>query len=460
MTTDIASREQQFDDLQAVIAAHMETHHVPGAAVGVLVDDITLAAGLGVTNAEHPLPVTPGTLFQIGSITKTFMGTLTMRLVEEGKLDLDAPVRTYLPDFRVADDGAAAGATVRTLLTHNAGWVGDFFVDTGEGADACSRFVGRMADLPQLAPQGQHYSYNNASFGVLGAVIEAVTQRPFEDVLVGQLIEPLGLQNCYIHPTDVMTKRFAVGHGTGDSGPVPATPWPLPRCTRPAGGLITTVGDMLAYARFHLDEGVTAAGERLLTPASIAAMRTPHTRIWGEDEAMGLTWFIDRRDGVAVYSHTGGTVGQISILATMPERRFALAVVTNGQSGGHVNRAAYRWALQHMLGITPYVPQPIPADEGTLDSYVGEYSRPFQDLALRRSGAGLELCVTPKLGFPTEATPPSPASLPMACVPCAPDRLLVIEGALKDSVVDIIRSEDGVIRYARLGRLHARRKES
>ncbi|MCB0159449.1 MAG: beta-lactamase family protein, partial [Caldilineaceae bacterium] len=360
MATDSTQRAIQFDNLQGEIAARMAEHDVPGAAVGVYVDGLTLTAGLGVTNVDHPLLVTPQTFFQIGSITKTFMGTLTMQLVEQGKLDLDAPVRTYLPDFAVADEAAAAGATMRTLLTHNAGWVGDFFIDTGDGADACTRYVVRMADLAQLAPQGAHYSYNNASFGVLGAIIETVTEEPFEDVLQRLLIEPLGLQEWVIHPTDVMTKRFAVGHRAGDDGIAVATPWPLPRCTRPAGGIITTVGDLLTYARFHLREGVTDDGTRLLTPASIAAMRTPQTRVWGDDEAIGLTWFIDRRDGVTVYSHGGGTVGQISLLATIPERNFALAVFTNGQSGGHVTRAAFRWALRHMLDVTPFVPQPVP----------------------------------------------------------------------------------------------------
>ncbi|MCB9158885.1 MAG: beta-lactamase family protein [Caldilineaceae bacterium] len=457
MATDSTQRAIQFDNLQGEIAARMAEHDVPGAAVGVYVDGLTFTAGLGVTNVDHPLLVTPQTFFQIGSITKTFMGTLTMQLVEQGKLDLDAPVRTYLPDFAVADEAAAAGATVRTLLTHNAGWVGDFFIDTGDGADACTRYVARMADLAQLAPQGAHYSYNNASFGVLGAIIETVTEEPFEDVLQRLLIEPLGLQEWVIHPTDVMTKRFAVGHRAGDDGIAVATPWPLPRCTRPAGGIITTVGDLLTYARFHLREGVTDDGTRLLTPASIAAMRTPQTRVWGDDEAIGLTWFIDRRDGVTVYSHGGGTVGQISLLATIPERNFALAVVTNGQSGGHVTRAAFRWALRHMLDVTPFVPRPIPVDAATLDAFAGDYTRPFQDLALVRTDDGLQLQLTPKLSFPVEDGPLSPAPPAMNCTLCAPDRLLVLDGGLKDSVIDMIRDEDGTVRYARLGRLHARK---
>ncbi|MCB0057970.1 MAG: serine hydrolase, partial [Caldilineaceae bacterium] len=178
---------------------------------------------------------------------------------------------------------------------------------------------------------------------------------------------------------------------------------------------------------------------------------------WGDDEAIGLTWFIDRRDGVTVYSHGGGTVGQISLLATIPERNFALAVFTNGQSGGHVTRAAFRWALRHMLDVTPFVPRPVPVDPTMLDAFAGEYTRPFQDLALVRTDDGLQLQLTPKLSFPVEDGPLSPAPPAMNCTLCAPDRLLVLDGGLKDSVIDMIRDEDGTVRYARLGRLHARK---
>ncbi|NIP34966.1 MAG: serine hydrolase, partial [Thermoplasmata archaeon] len=103
----------------------MREFHVPGVAVGVLHGDETFTEGLGVTNVDHPIAVDETTLFQIGSITKTFVGTLAMRLVETGKLELDAPIRTYLPDFRVLDEEASEKATMRHLFTHTAGWVGD-----------------------------------------------------------------------------------------------------------------------------------------------------------------------------------------------------------------------------------------------------------------------------------------------------------------------------------------------
>jgi CubicO group peptidase (beta-lactamase class C family) len=114
-----------FDQLCAYVEAEIAKQGVPGAAVGVLYGGETYTAGLGVTNAEHPLPVTAETMFQIGSISKTFTCLAIMRLVERGEIDLQATVRTYLPDFKVADETASARATIWHLLTHMSGWAGD-----------------------------------------------------------------------------------------------------------------------------------------------------------------------------------------------------------------------------------------------------------------------------------------------------------------------------------------------
>ncbi len=128
------------DKLVEKIKGCMKELHVPGVAVGILHGDETFTEGLGVTNVDHPMSVDETTLFQIGSITKTFVGTMAMRLVEKGKLELDAPIRTYLPDFRVLDEEASEKVTLRHLFTHTAGWVGDWFPEgLGHGEDAVSR---------------------------------------------------------------------------------------------------------------------------------------------------------------------------------------------------------------------------------------------------------------------------------------------------------------------------------
>src|SRR5512136_1612918 len=141
----------------------MKAHGVPGAVVGIFHQGETKTAGLGVTNVSHPLPVTPDTLFQIGSITKTYTAMAVMRLVEKGTLSLDEPVRTYVPDFRVADEDTSARVTLRHLLTHTAGWSGDLFTNMEFGDDALARYVAAMYELQQETPLGALASYNNAA---------------------------------------------------------------------------------------------------------------------------------------------------------------------------------------------------------------------------------------------------------------------------------------------------------
>ena len=155
-------------------------------------------AGFGVTSLENPLDVTPDTLFQIGSITKTFTATAVMRLVERGELDLDSPLRTYLPGLKLGDEDVAARVTMRHLLTHTGGWIGDYFDDFGSGDDALARMCESMATLPQLTPLGEVWSYNNAGFYLAGRVIEVIAGKPYEEAMQELVLEPLGLEQTLL----------------------------------------------------------------------------------------------------------------------------------------------------------------------------------------------------------------------------------------------------------------------
>jgi CubicO group peptidase (beta-lactamase class C family) len=136
----------------------MHKYNIPGVAVGVLYQGSEYIQGYGVTNVDYPVPVDGDTLFRIASTTKTFTGTTVMRLVEQGTLDLAATVRTYLPDFQTSDPAVASRVTLRQLLNHSPGWLGDYYEDRGTtlpahgvGArDGCGPAAGRR---PWLVPQ-------------------------------------------------------------------------------------------------------------------------------------------------------------------------------------------------------------------------------------------------------------------------------------------------------------------
>jgi CubicO group peptidase (beta-lactamase class C family) len=449
----------------------MERRQIPGAAVGIQQGKQIACAGFGITNVEHPLPVTDTTLFQIGSISKTFLGTAIMRLVERGEVALDAPVQTYIPEFSLADKESAAGATMRHLLTHTGGWAGDFFHDTGSGDDALARYVADMASLPQLAPLGAHWSYNNAGFTVAGRILELVTRQSYEVALKELVLQPLGLEMAFLDPGEVMTHRFVVGHQKGEDGPEVARPWPLGRATYPMGGLVCHVRDLLRYARFHLGDGRPEGGdgqERLLTSQSLALMQSPQVTVWDSD-AWGLPWSVvalgrrspDQDEGsVRQISHSGGTKGQVSLLALVPERDFALVVLTNAERGGNLTDEVRRWALREYLGIEDPKPEAIEAGEEELAQYAGRYRGFFTDWELGMLAGRLVGQVVYKRGFPNENVPPPPPPQPMTLALCEKDRLFVQDGVAKDAYMDIIRKDGGSIGWLRAsGRVHVRERQ-
>src|SRR3954449_697593 len=203
-------------ELQDKVAALAAEHDVPGVAVGILLDGEEHYAFHGVTCTENPLPVDEKTLFQFGSTGKTYTATAIMRLVEAGKVALDEPVRTYLPEFKLRDEDVAAKVTVLQLLNHTAGWEGDMMDNTGDGDDALEKYVARMERLQQVSPLGETVSYNNASLSVAGRIIEKVTGTTYEQAIRDLLLEPLGLDYTFFFPNEIMTRRFAVGHRRED----------------------------------------------------------------------------------------------------------------------------------------------------------------------------------------------------------------------------------------------------
>ncbi len=442
-----------FQPLHERITEAMERLHVPGVVVGVIHDGAEHVAAFGVTNVDYPSPVVEDTLFQIGSTTKTLTATTVMRLVEEGKLDLDTPVRAYLPDLRLADEATAAGVTTRRLLTHTAGWSGDHFLDTGRGEDALASYVASLADLPQLTPLGQVWSYNNAAFSLAGRVIEAVTGQPYETAVRELVLDPLGLAHTYFFPEEVMTHSFVVGHNVVDGVPKVATPWALPRANNPAGGLTSSAGDQLRYARFHMGDGTAADGTRVLSRESIRLMQTPSVQA-ADDESMGLAWFIRDSGGVRTVRHGGATYGQISTFMFAPAQDFALTVLTNANSGAELTEEVTKWALEHYLGLVEPMPTPLEWTEAQLAAYAGRYTAPMTvaDLVMRDGSLVLQLSYS---DYPADEPPPVPPPARVALY--AEDKMLVLDGPWKDLRSEFLRGPAGDITWLRLGgRIHKR----
>lgn len=445
-----------FNELRAVFAENMRQHNVPGGVVGVRYGDTVLAAGVGVTSIDHPLDVTPETLFQIGSVTKTYIATVVMLLVDAGKLELDAPVRRYLPDFKLADESTAEHVTLEHLLTHVGGWDGDLFTPTGDGDDALAKYAALVQGQPQFVPLGTGLSYNNSGFSLVGRIIEVVTGKTFEAAMQELVFTPLGLSNTFFFPNDIMTHRFAVGHVELPGKPqIVAKPWGLPRSVYPAGAITCSVHDLLHYAAFHNRGGVTADGKRLLSDDHIATMRRVRTSISPTGEQMALSWFTLESSAGRLYGHGGSTNGQQANLLTAPDKGFAVAFLTNSDHGSKAYMASRRWAMKAFLDVDLPRAEPQPSADG-LAQYAGlRFSRPTSDVAINLDGDGA-LRGTVTVRSPLGVYPDQVYEAPLA-VTAYPDLLVVTDGELKDSEVILIRDAAGEVALARMGlRLHPR----
>ena len=453
-----AATQATFDQFGDVITTAMERLQIPGVAVGVLHQGQQYTAGFGQTNINHPLAVDADTLFQIGSTTKTFTATIAMQLVEEGKLALDQPLRTYLPELRLSDPQAQDQATLHHLFTHTGGWLGDYFEDKGRGTDAVARYVAGMAVLPQLTPLGEIWSYNNAGFNLAGRVIEVVTGQAYEEVVRERIFAPLGMEMSFFFAEDVITHRFATGHlvAAGAETKI-AQPWALSRSAHPAGGITSTAPDQLRYAQFQMGDGTAPNGQRLLTPATLALMQSPHVAAGSMASNVGISWLLHEVGGAQVVGHGGATNGQISAFMMIPSHGFAITILTNANQGRTLNSEMTTWAFEHFLGLKNPAPQLRTLSAPELAPFVGYYKAALSDLTLTVEDGELILQVIPGGGFPEKDSPPPPAPPPAPVAFFDADRVTAVEGLMKGNRGEFLRDSQGEISWFRWGgRIHQR----
>jgi CubicO group peptidase (beta-lactamase class C family) len=444
------------EQVRATTVAAMERLRVPGVAVGVLRDGAATIEGFGVTSVENPLPVDATTLFQIGSITKTFTATAAMRLVEASQLDLDAPVRAYLPELRLADPEVAARVTLRHALTHVGGWPGDVFDDFGPGDDAIARMVARIAELPQITPLGEVWSYNNVAFCLAGRAIEVVTGRRFEEAIHQLLLAPLGMDRTFYAPAEAITYRCAVGHVSFDDGARVSRPWSIGRSTYPFAGLASCARDLLTWARFQLGDGTAPDGTRLLRPETLAYVRSPLQPAGAMADYVGITWQISDVGGAQVVGHGGSWCNQMSVFRIVPERRFAVVVLTNSHHGAQLHAEVSGAALRHDLGLASPEAPPLDLSPEQLRAYEGVYTAIIDDVRLSPREGGL-LLETVRRANVLRTTPDAPLPPPVRLVFPAPDRVVALDPPFKGNRGDFLREPDGTVQWFRWGgRIHRR----
>ncbi|SED19130.1 CubicO group peptidase, beta-lactamase class C family [Nocardioides exalbidus] len=391
--SDLAHIKSWFEEHLPELLAR---HRVPSAAWAVLKDGEVVDGAHGVLNLATGVTATPDSVYQIGSITKLWTSTLVMQLVDEGLVDLEAPVRTYLPELRLADEDAAAAITVHELLNHTSGFEGDIFTDTGVGDDCVEKFVATLADTPQLFAPGEQFSYNNAGYCVLGRLVEVVRGTTYDQALRDHLIEPLGLAHAAPSVQEAIMHRAAMGHvESGPDGAIePAPFWSMARSNSPAGSMLSmSPRDLLVFARMHLEDGVAPDGTRVLASGTTSRMQArevdlPDLGLMGSSWGLGFERF-DTPEGPIV-GHDGSTVGQGAFLRMVPSEGVAVALLTNGGDMISLYHEIVGQVLDSISDVhLPSLPQP-PAKPSRIDArrFVGTYSADVFDLTVSQDDDG------------------------------------------------------------------------
>jgi CubicO group peptidase (beta-lactamase class C family) len=357
-------------------------HDVPGASVAVLARGHRVESTTGVVNLRTGVEVTPDTLFMIQSITKVWTATLVMQLVDEGLVELDRPVHAYVPEFRTADEGVSTRITVRHLLTHTGGFEGDLWAATTCGADALQRFVEDLVSKArQYSGPGEMYSYCNAGYGVLGRLVEVLRRMPYEEAVRHYLAEPLGITELAFCADQALLFRTAVGHGrpSPEAALRPLDVWAVMPASNPAAGnqLAMSASALLTFARMHLADGTAPDGTRLLSNASVLAMRdwqVDHPAAIGAASGHGLGWSLSDRPGVI--EHGGDAIGVTALLRLVPERGVAVAVLTNGDAADLFIEDLAGPVLADLAGVPAAAPLPCPPAEARIPEprrYAGRF---------------------------------------------------------------------------------------
>jgi CubicO group peptidase (beta-lactamase class C family) len=364
------SRTALIRRIDSIAAAPVKSGNVAGLAVAVVKGrDTLLFKGYGFADVENQVPVTPQTVFRIGSVTKQFTSSAVMQLVEQGKIGLDDELTKYIPNFPTHGQHIL----VRHLLNHTSGIPS--YTDIGPRFGAISRLdlapdalIAIVAPFSLLFDPGTHFYYNNTGYFMLGMILERVTGKKYGDYLAEQIFAPRGLSSTVYCDTRRIIPHRSQGYDRGPAGLRNAEflSMDLPFA---AGSLCSTVGDLVSWTA-QLSSG------RVVNDASYRAMTTPVKLPSGRPMTYGYGLTSDAPSGHRVISHGGGINGFVSQLMHLPDDSLIVAVLVNTTPGPA--DAIANAIVREVLGLPAPAAQPPPANIALTAEdrarYVGTYA--------------------------------------------------------------------------------------
>lgn len=351
----------------------------------------------------------PGTIFGIGSCTKSFTAIAVLQLQEAGRLSVADPLVAHIPEFRLRDRGWANAITIHHLLTHTSGLPPlpsrGMALGLREGPplhthDQHVAFLAE-AEIAALGPPGRYFSYSNDGFWLLGGVIARLSGMPYARYVTEMILRPAGMVRTAFGMDGLPEREIAPLYARGEGGVVAAPGWEDAPVLDPGGGLKSTAGDLIRYLEIFRTDGMVA-GRRLLHPASVAAMLTPHARLADHghpalpaERAYGYGLMIETDPrGFRYIAHGGGKKGVTAHIAVVPELGVSGAMLCN--LAAVPTAPALRRLVLETAGVPAEPPRPprATAPARPLVAYAGTYcSGEGATVAVAMAGDGLSMQV-------------------------------------------------------------------
>lgn len=355
----VADAQQALEGFGDVVNRALEDFNVPGAAIAVVAGgEVVYAEGFGFRDVESGKPMTPNTLFAIGSTTKAMTATALGMLVDEGKLDWDQPLRSYLPTFRLSDPMITERITPRDMLTHRSGLPRHDMIWYNNNESTRAEIVSRLAHLELSADLRERFQYNNLMYMTAGYLTGLLEGKDWEDVIRERLFEPLGMErsNFSVHESQE-DDDFAYPYQENDDHEIERIPFRVIDLMAPAGAVNSSVNEMSKWLLFNLNEG--RVGDRqLINPTTLADIQSPHmtTGITRERPEVsqpiyGMGWSINTYRGHHRVVHGGSIDGFITSVVLFPDDELGLVSFNNGQS--EISDLIVNHAADRILGLEP-----------------------------------------------------------------------------------------------------------
>ena len=329
------ARLTDFEEVDSYVSTKMKELGIPGAALVIVQgDQIVHLKAFGVADATGR-PVTPQSPFFTGSTGKSFTALAIMQLVEAGKIELSAPVQTYLPWFRVADADASKVITVRQLLNMNSGIpqsIGQEQIANFDLSDsAIENNVRALANVDLNAAPGERYEYSNANYVTLGMIIQAVSGQSYEEYIVEHIFKPLDMQNSFTSKSEAQKNGLVVGYQKWFGIPIASPNLPFSRGSLPAGQLNISMEDFGHYLIAQLNDG-SYQSVSVLSPTGIATLHHPDVPMSDSTHFYGMGWEVQHFQDVEVIRHNGQVPGYTTDMFLVPQKHIAIAMSINTYS--------------------------------------------------------------------------------------------------------------------------------